>query len=67
MAESRCQALIDADIVTTPINRKIVTALRSLGKGPAESQFATDYDREGELIGVEALNIIRKVNLRYSF
>src|SRR5690606_18715772 len=56
------KALIDAEIVTTPINRKIVTALRSLGKKASRVTIATDYDREGELIGVEALNIIKKVN-----
>ncbi len=56
------KALIDADIITTPINRKIVTALKSLGKEAGRVTIATDYDREGELIGVEALNIIKKVN-----
>jgi DNA topoisomerase I len=54
--------LVEAEIITTPINRKIVTALRSLGKEASRVTIATDYDREGELIGVEALNIIKKVN-----
>jgi DNA topoisomerase-1 len=56
------KALVDAEIVTTPINRKIVTALKSLGKEAVRVTIGTDYDREGELIGVEALNIIKKVN-----
>ena len=56
------KALIDAEIITTPINRKIVTALKSLGKEASRVTIGTDYDREGELIGVEALNIIKKVN-----
>lgn len=56
------RALVDAEIITTPINRKIVTALRSLGKTATKTTIATDYDREGELIGVEALNIIKQVN-----
>ena len=56
------RALVDAEIITTPINRKIVTALRSLGKTATRATIATDYDREGELIGVEALNIIKQVN-----
>lgn len=56
------EALIDAEIVTTPINRKIVTALKTLGKEASRVTIATDYDREGELIGVEALNIIKHVN-----
>jgi DNA topoisomerase-1 len=56
------EALIDAEIVTMPINRKIVSALKVLGKEANRVTIATDYDREGELIGVEALNIIKKVN-----
>jgi DNA topoisomerase-1 len=61
------RALIDADIITTPINRKIVTALKSLGKEASKVTIGTDYDREGELIGVEALNIIKQVNPNVSF
>ena len=61
------KALVDAEIVTTPINRKIVTALKSLGKEATKVTIGTDYDREGELIGVEALNIIKKVNPNASF
>ncbi len=40
----------------------IVQALRTLSKGVDEVVIATDYDREGELIGVEALEVIRQVN-----
>jgi len=61
------RALIDAEITTTPINRKIVTALKSLGKEADRVTIATDYDREGELIGVEALNIVKKVNPEVPF
>ncbi len=61
------RALIDAEITTTPINRKIVTALKTLGKEADRVTIATDYDREGELIGVEALNIIKKVNPNIPF
>jgi len=61
------RALIDAEITTTPINRKIVTALKSLGKEADRVTIATDYDREGELIGAEALNIIQKVNPNVPF
>jgi len=56
------RTLIDAEIVTTPINRKIVTALKKLGKSAERVTIATDYDREGELIGVEALDIIKAAN-----
>src|SRR5512133_761438 len=61
------RALIDAEITTTPINRKIVTALKSLGKEADRVTIATDYDREGELIGVEALNNIKQVNPKIPF
>ncbi|MGB9133534.1 MAG: DNA topoisomerase I [Methanosarcina sp.] len=56
------EALIDAEIITTPINRKIINALKTLGKEASRVTIGTDYDREGELIGVEALNIIKQVN-----
>jgi DNA topoisomerase-1 len=61
------KALIDAKIITTPINQKILTALRTLGKKASRITIATDYDREGELIGAEALNIIKKVNPNVPF
>ncbi|WP_440952403.1 DNA topoisomerase I [Methanococcoides sp. FTZ1] len=54
--------LIDAEIITTPTHVKIVSALKKLGKEATHVTIATDYDREGELIGVEALEIIRNVN-----
>ncbi|MCL7416038.1 MAG: DNA topoisomerase I [ANME-2 cluster archaeon] len=54
--------LISADIITTPTQHKIVAALRKLGKESDHVTIATDFDREGELIGVEALRIVEKVN-----
>jgi len=36
-----------------------LAALRSVAKGATELVIATDYDREGELIGHEALEILR--------
>ncbi len=41
---------------------KIGSALRVLGSQADEVIIATDFDREGELIGVEALEIIRSAN-----
>ncbi len=41
---------------------RIVRALRALAGDAQEVVIATDYDREGELIGVEALEIITEVN-----
>ena len=57
-----CKDLIRAEIVVRPINEKIINALRSLGKQANRITVATDYDREGELIGVEALKIAQEAN-----
>jgi DNA topoisomerase-1 len=54
--------LIDADIVVTPTHNRIVGALKKLGREASRVTIATDYDREGELIGVEALDIVQEVN-----
>ncbi len=54
--------LINAEIITTSTHVKIVSALKKLGKSADRLTIATDYDREGELIGAEALNIVRQVN-----
>ena len=40
---------------------KIGAALKQLAQGAEEVVIATDFDREGELIGVEALEMIRAV------
>ena len=54
--------LIQAQVLTNPTHANIVTAIRKLGKVADHLTIATDYDREGELIGVEALNVVKKVN-----
>ncbi|WP_336000076.1 DNA topoisomerase I [Halorientalis halophila] len=51
--------LIDADITKSPTKENIVRTLRELAKRADEAVIATDYDREGELIGKEAYEIIR--------
>ncbi|MCX6669632.1 MAG: DNA topoisomerase I [Methanothrix sp.] len=57
-----CKDLIRAEIVVRPIQEKIIAALQSLGKEAERITIATDYDREGELIGVEALKIAKEAN-----
>ncbi|MCL4079305.1 DNA topoisomerase I [Coriobacteriia bacterium Es71-Z0120] len=42
--------------------RDIVEALKSLAKQADAVVIATDYDREGELIGADARSIVRSVN-----
>ncbi|MGB9902185.1 DNA topoisomerase I, partial [Methanothrix sp.] len=54
--------LIRAEIVSKPTQERIVSALRKLGMEADHVTIATDYDREGELIGVEALRILQEVN-----
>jgi len=51
--------LIDAETVKRPTKENIVRTLRSLAGEADEVVIATDYDREGELIGKEAYELIR--------
>ncbi len=53
--------LIDADLVVVPVKKEVVKALQRIAKDADAITLATDYDREGELIGVEALRIIKKI------
>ncbi len=52
--------LIDAAVVTEPTQENIVRTLRQLARDADRVTIATDYDREGELIGKEAYDIIRE-------
>ena len=54
--------LIDAAIEKRPTQEGIVRALRRLARNASRIVIATDYDREGELIGKEALDLVREVN-----
>jgi DNA topoisomerase I len=54
--------LIDADIVKEPTDKNVVKAIKKVAKDADEVVIATDYDREGELIGLEALEAIIDVN-----
>jgi DNA topoisomerase-1 len=57
-----CKDLIHAEIITTSIQPKIISALKKLGGEADRITIATDYDREGELIGAEALEIATQKN-----
>ena len=50
--------LIDAELVTEPTKDNIVQALEQLAGEADEAIIATDYDREGELIGKEAYELL---------
>jgi DNA topoisomerase-1 len=54
--------LIDAPIDKHPTQENIVAALRRLARRASTVTIATDYDREGELIGKEAYELVREVN-----
>jgi DNA topoisomerase-1 len=54
--------LIDAKIIPVAIKKGIVNALVQIARKAKSITIATDYDREGELIGVEALRILKKIN-----
>jgi len=52
--------LVDADIVKEPTQENIVRTLRDLARDADDVTVATDYDREGELIGKEAYELVRE-------
>lgn len=52
--------LVDAEVVKTETRENIVAALRSLARQAETAVIATDYDREGELIGKEAYELVRE-------
>jgi len=54
--------LIDANVEKTATKENIVATLRILARRAESVAIATDYDREGELIGKEAYEIVREVN-----
>lgn len=47
--------LIDAELIKAPSAKAVVRALKKTAKEAEHLIIATDYDREGELIGVEAM------------
>lgn len=55
-------SLIDAEILKSVSEKGVADAIKSLSKKADEVVIATDFDREGELIGVEALSIVFEAN-----
>jgi DNA topoisomerase I len=53
--------LIDADLIKEPTDKNVLRAIRKVAKDATSVVIATDYDREGELIGLEALDVILDV------
>lgn len=50
-----------APIVKLPAEKEIIRVLKNLAKKADSVVIATDFDREGELIGSDALNMVREV------
>lgn len=58
------QELVKAPILYAPNDAGIAALMKEMGKTSTKVIIATDADREGESIGVEALRIIQEVNPR---
>jgi DNA topoisomerase-1 len=54
--------LIDAPVEKHPTQERLVRTLRRLARKASRVTIATDYDREGELIGKEAFEIVREAD-----
>ena len=54
--------LIDADLIKEPTDKNVVRALKKVAADADDIVIATDYDREGELIGLEALQEVVAAN-----
>jgi len=54
--------LIDAKLIKEPTDKNVVRAIRKVARGADELVIATDFDREGELIGLEALEEMLDAN-----
>lgn len=58
--KTRFLDLINADLIKKEKEKEIIKLLQEIGENAEKVTIATDYDREGELIGVEALEILKK-------
>jgi DNA topoisomerase-1 len=54
--------LIRADVVKYPIEKRLVELLKKEAKNADYLIIATDFDREGELIGYDVLRLVKEVN-----
>ena len=54
--------LIDAELVKEATDKNVVKAIKKVAKEADELVIATDFDREGELIGLEALEEMLDAN-----
>jgi DNA topoisomerase-1 len=60
--ETNPRDLIDAELIKEPTDKNVVRALKKVAKDASDLVIATDFDREGELIGLEALQEVVEAN-----
>ncbi|OKY78602.1 MAG: Topoisomerase IA TopA [Candidatus Methanohalarchaeum thermophilum] len=60
--ETNPDDLIDAEIKKDPLYKNIYDRIKEESKDSDKVIIATDYDREGELIGKDAYDIVNEVN-----
>ena len=60
--ETDLHELIDAALVKEATDKNVLKAVRKVAKDADSIVIATDYDREGELIGLEALEQVVDAN-----
>ncbi len=58
------KALIDAPLIKTETAKSVVRTVKKLAADATTLIIATDFDREGELIGLEALNLALEENAK---
>ena len=51
-----------APLIKLPAEKDIIRSLKNLAKKADSIVIATDFDREGELIGLDAISVVREVN-----
>ena len=51
-----------APLIKLPAEKDIIRSLKNLAKKADKIVIATDFDREGELIGLDALSVVREAN-----
>jgi DNA topoisomerase IA len=54
--------LVHADVMKLPAEKGIIRSLQNLAKKAEDVVIATDYDREGELIGSDARELVLEAN-----
>jgi DNA topoisomerase-1 len=56
------EGLVQADVLKLPSEKGIIRSLQNLAKKADQVYVATDFDREGELIGSDARELVREVS-----